>query len=74
MVNLGRLLAKSSNVGAVQVSFKLDKEMLWSTLGHFGVGKLTASRFPGESAGILPPSSLGGHSVRPPWLSVTAFP
>lgn len=55
VVNLGRLLAKSSNVGAVQVSFKLDKEMLWSTLGHFGVGKLTASRFPGESAGILPP-------------------
>ena len=34
---------------------KLDKEMLWNTLSQFGAGRLTASGYPGESAGMLPP-------------------
>jgi cell division protein FtsI (penicillin-binding protein 3) len=55
VVDLATMLAKSSNVGAVQVSMKLDKEMLWNTLSRFGAGRLTASGFPGESAGMLPP-------------------
>ncbi len=54
-MDLATLLAKSSNVGAVQVSMKLDKEMLWNTLSRFGAGRLTASGYPGESAGTLPP-------------------
>ncbi|MBL8202188.1 MAG: penicillin-binding protein 2 [Chromatiales bacterium] len=49
------ILAKSSNVGAVQIAMQLDKEMLWNTLSRFGAGRLTASGFPGESAGMLPP-------------------
>lgn len=49
------VLAKSSNVGAVQIAMKLDKEMLWNTLSRFGAGRLTASGYPGESAGMLPP-------------------
>ncbi len=55
VVDLATMLAKSSNVGAVQVSMKLDKEMLWSTLSRFGAGRLTSSGYPGESAGMLPP-------------------
>jgi len=55
LVNLATILAKSSNVGAVQVSMKLDKEMLWNTLSRFGAGRLTSSGYPGESAGMLPP-------------------
>jgi cell division protein FtsI (penicillin-binding protein 3) len=55
VMNLATLLAKSSNVGAVQVSMKLDKEMLWNTLSRFGAGRLTSSGYPGESAGMLPP-------------------
>ncbi|MDH4021742.1 MAG: penicillin-binding transpeptidase domain-containing protein [Gammaproteobacteria bacterium] len=55
VVDLATLLAKSSNVGAVQVAMKLDKEMLWSTLSRFGAGHLTSSGYPGESAGMLPP-------------------
>lgn len=55
VVDLATMLAKSSNVGAVQVSMQLDKEMLWSTLSRFGAGRLTSSGYPGESAGMLPP-------------------
>jgi len=55
VIDLATILAKSSNVGAVHVSMKLDKEMLWNTLSHFGAGRLTSSGYPGESAGMLPP-------------------
>ena len=55
VMDLGTLLAKSSNVGAVQVAMALDQETLWGTMSRFGAGRLTASGFPGESAGVLPP-------------------
>ncbi len=55
VMDLATILAKSSNVGAVEVSMKLDREMLWNTLSHFGAGRLTSSGYPGESAGMLPP-------------------
>jgi cell division protein FtsI (penicillin-binding protein 3) len=56
--NLGRidlttLLARSSNVGAVKVALSLPSEQIWSVLTRFGLGRLTASGFPGESAGLL---------------------
>jgi cell division protein FtsI (penicillin-binding protein 3) len=56
--NLGRislttLLARSSNVGATKVAMSLDPELLYSTLNGFGLGRLSASGFPGESAGLL---------------------
>ncbi len=55
VMDLATILAKSSNVGAVQVSMRLDREMLWNTLSHIGAGRLTSSGYPGESAGMLPP-------------------
>ncbi len=56
--NLGRislttLLARSSNVGATKVAMSLEPEQLWRTLTDFGLGSLTASGYPGESAGLL---------------------
>lgn len=56
--NLGRislttLLARSSNVGATIVAMSLEPELLWRTMTAFGLGALTASGFPGESAGLL---------------------
>ncbi len=56
--NLGRislttLLARSSNVGATMVAMSLEPELLWRTMTSFGLGSLTASGFPGESAGLL---------------------
>ncbi|MBT8136910.1 MAG: penicillin-binding protein 2 [Gammaproteobacteria bacterium] len=43
----------SSNVGATKIAMSLDSARLWSTLAGLGLGSLTASGFPGESAGLL---------------------
>ncbi|MDH4031894.1 MAG: penicillin-binding protein 2, partial [Chromatiales bacterium] len=56
--NLGRIpittvLTKSSNVGASRIALSLEPEQLWSVLDRFGIGQLTSSGFPGESAGLL---------------------
>lgn len=56
--NLGRIslttiLARSSNVGATKLAMSLQSDQLWNTMTHFGLGSLTASGFPGESAGLL---------------------
>lgn len=56
--NLGRIdmttvLAKSSNVGTGQVALAMAPAELWRVLHDFGIGQLTDSGFPGESAGVL---------------------
>ncbi len=56
--NLGRIdittmLAQSSSVGAGRLGLELDPNQLWSVLTSFGIGRLTDSGFPGESAGVL---------------------
>jgi len=56
--NLGRIslttiLARSSNVGVTKLAMSLPADQLWSTMTNFGFGELTASGFPGESAGLL---------------------
>jgi len=56
--NLGRIslttiLSLSSNVGATKIAMSLDPDQLWQTMTRFGFGSLTASGFPGESAGLL---------------------
>ncbi len=47
------VLTRSSNVGATKIALSLESGQLWSTLAGFGLGSLTASGFPGESAGLL---------------------
>ena len=56
--NLGRIslttiLARSSNVGITKLAMSLQPEQLWGTMTQFGLGTLTSSGFPGESAGLL---------------------
>ena len=56
--NLGRIslttiLARSSNVGVTKLAMSLEPDQLWNTMTRFGLGTLTASGFPGESAGLL---------------------
>jgi cell division protein FtsI (penicillin-binding protein 3) len=56
--NLGRIdlttvLAKSSNVGAARVALTLEPQAISEVLTGFGIGRLTDSAFPGESAGVL---------------------
>jgi cell division protein FtsI (penicillin-binding protein 3) len=52
-IDLTTLLARSSNVGAAKLALSLPSEQLWTVLSRFGLGKPTASGFPGESAGLL---------------------
>jgi cell division protein FtsI (penicillin-binding protein 3) len=56
--NLGRIslttiLARSSNVGVTKVAMNLQPDQLWNTMAQFGLGQMTSSGFPGESAGML---------------------
>ncbi len=52
-IDLTTILARSSNVGAAKLALQLDQELLWSTLSRLGLGRVTESGFPGESAGVL---------------------
>ena len=52
-IDLTTILARSSNVGAAKLALQLDQEHLWSTLSRLGLGRVTESGFPGESAGVL---------------------
>ncbi len=47
------MLAKSSNVGMARLALALEPRQIWSTLNGLGFGQVTASGFPGESAGQL---------------------
>jgi cell division protein FtsI (penicillin-binding protein 3) len=53
VIDLATLLSRSSNVGATKVAMSLPSEQLWTVLTRFGLGRVTASGFPGESAGLL---------------------
>ncbi len=49
------VIAKSSNVGTITIAQQLGRERLYEYLRRFGLGERTGVRFPGESAGLLPP-------------------
>jgi len=56
--NLGKIplttvLARSSDVGAARVALTMEPQEIWRVLAGFGIGRLTDSGFPGESAGRL---------------------
>lgn len=52
-IDLATVLAKSSNVGTAMVALSLKPEQIWNTLTGLGLGQVTGSNFPGESAGTL---------------------
>jgi cell division protein FtsI (penicillin-binding protein 3) len=47
------VLAKSSNIGTIEVGERMTPQTMWGYLNKFGVGQPTGLNFPGESAGIL---------------------
>lgn len=53
VATLTTVLAKSSNVAMAEIAMHLDQAQMWNTLRHLGFGQMTASGFPGESAGML---------------------
>ncbi|HVS24559.1 MAG TPA: penicillin-binding transpeptidase domain-containing protein [Gammaproteobacteria bacterium] len=52
-ITLTTILARSSNVGAARVALAMDRQEIWRVLSAFGIGRLTDSGYPGESAGRL---------------------
>lgn len=54
-LTMGGVIQKSSNVGAAKIALRLDKSLLWRVLRQAGLGSLTGSSLPGESAGVLHP-------------------
>jgi len=52
-ISLTTVLAKSSNVGAARVALTREPKAISDVLTGFGIGRLTDSAFPGESAGRL---------------------
>jgi cell division protein FtsI (penicillin-binding protein 3) len=47
------VLAKSSNIGAIQIGESVGRTTLYDYLQKFGIGQPTGLGFPGESRGIL---------------------
>jgi cell division protein FtsI (penicillin-binding protein 3) len=54
MIDVTTVLAKSSNVGVVKIALSLKPSDMWAGFDQLGLGHVTGSGFPGESAGILP--------------------
>mgnify|MGYP006268242013 CR=1 FL=1 len=52
-VPLSTIMAKSSNVGMAKIALSLEPAQIWKTLTAFGFGQVTATKLPGESAGLL---------------------
>ncbi|MFN0092307.1 MAG: peptidoglycan D,D-transpeptidase FtsI family protein [Acidimicrobiales bacterium] len=58
------ILAKSSNIGTIQIAQKLGKDRMYEELVRFGFGARTGVGFPNEEAGILPaPGKWSGTSI-----------
>ncbi len=51
--SLTTILARSSNVGMAKIALSLERDQLHGVLRDLGFGAVTASGFPGESAGLL---------------------
>lgn len=51
------ILAYSSNVGTLHISQLLGPQRIYQYMRAFGLGQRTALKAPGESSGILPPTS-----------------
>ncbi|MCL9797852.1 penicillin-binding protein 2, partial [Frankia sp. AgKG'84/4] len=50
------VLARSSNIGTVEIADRVGRGALEQALRAFGLGARTGLGFPGEGAGLLPPS------------------
>jgi cell division protein FtsI (penicillin-binding protein 3) len=63
-MSVARILAQSSNVGAITLAEKLGRDRLYSWIRRFGFGDATGVGFPGESAGsVLRPNDWSGSTI-----------
>lgn len=57
VIDLTKVITKSSQVGTTKVAMSLDQQAVSSVFQRFGLGVSTGSGFPGESGGMLPSRS-----------------
>jgi cell division protein FtsI (penicillin-binding protein 3) len=69
VVDLGQVLARSSNAGMAKIALSLEPAQMHDTLAALGFGEVTASGFPGESAGLL----SGAAHWRPIGIATMAY-
>jgi cell division protein FtsI (penicillin-binding protein 3) len=53
VIDVSTVIKKSSNVGASKMALAISPKRLWNALVGVGLGEVTGSSFPGESAGLL---------------------
>ena len=68
-IDIGQVLARSSNVAMAKIALSLDRNLMHDTLRGLGFGEVTASGFPGESAGLL----SGAQNWRPINVATMAY-
>ncbi len=54
VIDVARVIQKSSNIGISKMALGIPKELLWETYADVGFGFAPATRFPGEAEGYLP--------------------
>ncbi len=57
-LTMAGVIARSSNIGTALAATEFTPEQLWSYLDKFGLGRRTDVGMPGETRGLLPPSSI----------------
>jgi len=68
-LSMADVLAKSSNIGAIQIGLKVGDQQLYRYVRKFGFGRKTGVELPGESAGMLrkveqwTPTSIGSVAM-----------
>lgn len=60
LINVTRVITKSSNVGAAKIASSLSNEHMYDVFHRFGFGEVSGCGFPGESPGYLPISKSWG--------------
>jgi cell division protein FtsI (penicillin-binding protein 3) len=55
LIDVSRVILKSSNVGASKIALDLPKEEFAEFLSRMGFGEPSSTGFPGEAGGLLPP-------------------
>jgi len=69
VLSMADVLAKSSNIGAIQIGLKVGDQQLYKYVRKFGFGRKTGVELPGESPGILrkvenwTPTSIGSVAM-----------
>ncbi|MGB5132739.1 MAG: penicillin-binding transpeptidase domain-containing protein [Steroidobacteraceae bacterium] len=69
IIDIGEVLSRSSNVAMAKIALALEPGQMHDTLSSLGFGEVTASGFPGESAGLL----SGTTHWRPINIATMAF-